>query len=120
MAYARARLPASVRADVVPDRKLYLAQGLVVPEALSRDAAAARNVEAVAIERVPKGAEEPLPLPRADPDPRELRAGGDGTPASDLPDDVEDELVNVRLVHEIPRFVYGAGGGGSDYNPAFV
>lgn len=87
-------------------------------EAPPRDAAA-RNVEAVAIERVPEGAEEPLPLPRADPDVRKPRPGGDGTPVCNLSDNVEDELVNVRLFHE-KYLGSGASRGGPGYDPAFA
>ena len=94
--------PGSARAEGVPDRRLHLTHRPVVREALPRDAAT-RNVEAEALERVPEGAEESLPLPRADPEEREVGAGGDGTPACDLPDDVENELADFCLFHEVPR-----------------
>jgi hypothetical protein len=105
--------------DALPDRSLDLTHGVVVLEALPRDAAA-RDVEAVAIERVSKRPEESLPLSRADPDPRELRARGDVTPACNLPDDVEDELMNVCLFHGSAAVRIRARRGGSGYDLTFA
>lgn len=73
----------------------------------------ARDVEAVSAEGVAKRAKEPLPLPRADPDARELRPGGDGPPGRNLSDNVEDELPNVALYH---GSCLGSGFGGSHAN----
>jgi hypothetical protein len=78
-----------------------------------------RDVEAVPVECVAKGPEKPLPLPRADPDVRELRSGGDVTPGCDLPDDVEDELAHVGLFHG-RCLGYGVVNGDPDYDPAFA
>jgi hypothetical protein len=54
------------------------------------------------VERLSEGAEESLPLPRPDPEEREVGAGGDGTPC-DPSDDVEDELVDFCPFHEVLR-----------------
>jgi hypothetical protein len=65
-----------------------------MPKASLRNAAAG-DVDPVATERVAQGAEEPLPLPRADPDMRKSSPRGDGTPACNRSDDLENELAHV-------------------------